>query len=341
MKIRRETQLGILAFLVIAMSIWGYTFMKGKNILKKSKTVYVKYDSVDQLEKANSIFVKGFKVGSVNNIEIDPEDKKSLLVTLTIEDDLGIPKNAIANIVNPSIAGSREIRIVFDEACSGANCIESGDYLKGGNIGLLEASLPKTDVEEYVKVLGDSFTGIIDSLKKTNGEFDAKASINDLQVTLKNLAESSQKLNYILGSSSAKIGNTIGHLESVSQNLASNNEKIDRILANLDNVSEQLKAANLTQTVESIKGTFDSTAKTVDELDVTIKELNGVIAKINSGEGTLGKLSKDDKLYTSLEDASSSLNALLEDLKENPKRYVNFSIFGKKDKKEKEEGVEE
>jgi phospholipid/cholesterol/gamma-HCH transport system substrate-binding protein len=341
MKIRRETQLGILAFFVIALSIWGYTFMKGRNILKKTKTVYVKYDSVDQLEVANSIFVKGFKIGTVNNIEIDPEDKRSLLVTLTIEEDLGIPKDAVAYIVNPSIAGSREIRIDFDKACSGPDCIESGDYLKGGNIGLLGASIEKTEIDEYVKLLGNSFSGLLDSLKKSGGDINASESVNDLQTTLKNLAESSKRLNHILGNSSSKISNTMSHLESVSQNLSANNEKIDRILSNLDNVTEQLKTANLPQTVESIKGTFEKTGTTVEELDVTIKELKGVIAKINSGEGTLGKLSKDDKLYDSLEDASSNLNALLEDLKENPKRYVNFSVFGKKDKKENDRNTEE
>jgi phospholipid/cholesterol/gamma-HCH transport system substrate-binding protein len=321
------------------MSVWGYKFVKGSNMFKSTKTFTTTFDDVTGLNESSSVFLNGLKVGQVLSIKLNPGDVKTMDVVYNIDDDIPLPKNAIAQMRNEGIMGGKFLALSFDKPCSGSDCAQSGQRLEGEIVGFLGSMIPEEE-------MGDYFGGATGELRALLSEIGAQESNAKIDVIVRNLEETVIQVNQLtnaatkmIEASSTNLSYTISNFNKISKNLADNNEEISEMISNLNAVSKSLKDAQLDQTIEKTNGMIDNTSAVVNnlegvisKLDETLAQLSAITTKMNEGEGSLGKLVNDKELYNHMNETSKNLSLLLQDLRLNPKRYVNVSIFGKKSK---------
>ena len=307
MKIAREVKIGFIAILTIALFLWGFNFLKGKNVFKSAKFYYVVYDDINGLKDAHTVFLRGFKIGQVSNISIMNDSARSILVEFFVEEDLDIPKNSIAKIVPDGFMGVMAIDMILT---NNLEMHRSGDTLIG------EVAEGLMDQLDPLKNKVDTAISTIDSvLLSINSILDAETQAN-LKGTIKNLKDFSASLN----NSNSKLNKMLANIESITSNIKDHNEEISTIINNLSSVSDSLAQADIKQTIDK---TYEALAQTQE-----------IIEKINKGEGSIGMLINNDTLYNNIEKATLDLDKLLIDLREHPKKYVHFSIFGKKESPE-------
>lgn len=314
MKISREVKTALLVIAGIALFIFGYNYLKGKNLLSSDRTYYAVYNNVEGLAPSTPVTINGLNVGKVQSISFK-DDTGKLLVAMTIEKDFQFSKNSEAQLYEAGLIGGKSIAIIpkFDNA----EIAKSGTYLKGtvkaGLSELVNQRLnPLQEKMEIVLVSADSVLSNINEVFDTKTKANLKNSIAQLDATIGSFKSMSGSLNSIIGTNKDKLNTTLANVEKVSTDLSQ--------------VSSALAQANLDDTIK--------------EFQKTVSNFNGVLAKIESGQGSMGKLLKDEKLYNNLEGATKQLEELLEDMKLNPKRYVHFSLFGKKAKIYDAEGNE-
>ena len=312
MKISNETKIGALAAVSITMLILGFNFLKGQKVFEKSKKIYAIFNNVEGVEVSNAVKINGLLVGNVSAIKETDKDLKNILIEINLKKDIHIPKNSIAEIQS-SLLNSPVIVIKKGDATEFA---ENGDTLvTREKPGLL------MEVESNINPIVGQLNGTLkslDSLVEVVGSmFDPRAK-NNFAAILANLAGSSASLQQILNSQTGTLAKSLNNVDTFTKNLASNNMRINETLANLDKTTSKLANSKIEETVESIHS--------------TMAQLNTAIAKLNSNNGSLGLLLNDKKLYMNLESTSHSLNTLLDDVRMHPKRYVNISVFGLKDK---------
>ncbi len=297
MKISREIKTAVLVLAAIALFVWGYGFLKGENIFDKSVKYYVEYENVEGLTTSSNVTINGLVVGKVSRIDLQSNSGK-LIVEILMTKPIDISKSSVAYIYSPGFIGGRDIAIEPDFAST--DYADSGAYLKSGvRLGMtdkLEDQLDPiqkklTEVLENANKMIVSVNAILD--EQTQQEL--KGAVSELKGTLANV-------NGLMVSSKPKLEGTLTNLNHTS--------------ANFSKLSDSLTALDINATFAKL----DAASANIEEL------LSGV----ERGEGSIGKLMKDEKLYTNLENASKELEQLLRDLKENPKRYIHFSVFGKK-----------
>ena len=321
MKIRHEVKIGLLAIFTIAVFVWGYNFMKGKNILNSAKIYTVIYDRVNGLEESNAILISGYKVGLVNKIRFASDQSGKLVVSLLIEENFDIPKNSIARIYSSDLMGTRSIDLILGDS---EEISESGDTLIAELEGTLQEQvsiemLPLKNKAENLMLSIDSVLAVIQSTFNESFRDNFSASFEHIRETIKNLNRSTYALDTLLTNKDSRFSNFLGNIESISGNLKENNEELTQLFQNMATISDSLAKSQI--------------RSTIDNLDRTLANMDITLTRINNGEGTLGLLLADDSLYLNLENATHSLDALLKDLKENPKRYVQVSVFGGKSSK--------
>lgn len=288
------------------MFILGFSYLKSSPIFDDSKTFYVVYDHVGGLQPGTQVSINGFSVGKVNDIRFKDSSGK-LLVTFSVDKSFEFSKNSLAELYDTGIIGGKGIQIqpVFD----GAPPAKDGDTLpsstRPGLTELVQQKLTPLQLKiEGAVTNADSlllnFNQVLDEATKQN----LRETISGLKELVSSFQETSNGLNDLLADNRSRIDSTLDHIGQVSANLAS--------------LSDTLATSGLGQTIAS--------------LESTLGHLNTVLARMESGEGTMGRLLKDDSLYTNLNDASRQLDLLLQDFRLNPKRYVNVSVFGKKQK---------
>lgn len=313
MKFSKEARVGILITAAMAALIWGLNYLKGQDFFTTSNKYYAVYENVDGLVKSNPIMMSGFRIGIVNDIDFLPDKSGRLLVTLLINNDVFVSKDATANIFSADLLGAKAVRIDLGTLSEKA---EAGDTL----IAVMETSLtsklgkqvgPVKDKVESLVVSLDSVTQMLRQLFDTDTKNNLRSSINHFN-------NSMASLDNMMSSDNGKLKLIFANLESISRNLKDNNDDITKILGNLSQISDTLAKARF--------------ASAINNADIALEQFNGVMSKINKGEGSLGLLVNDQKLYNNLEAAAKSLDEMLKDLKANPKRYVHFSVFGKKEK---------
>lgn len=335
MKISKEIRIGTLAIIAIFLSIWGYKFLLGKNVLKRSNVFYIKYHYVDGLRESNPVQVNGFQVGTVQALDIDENNLDTVIVTIDMRKDIPVPKGTIAKLMAPSPLGTRVIVLEFAGEC----CAQSGDYLQGESYGMVKSILSEDDLSEYMKRLKEGIGSIVDTLKSSTleGGTDPLAkTMTDIMASMENLHHITNSLNVILARSSQSLQSSFANLESITGNIEENNVHISGLLSRLDTISRQIQSADLGNNIQALSGnvgvTLDSLRYMVATVQSTMTSANALLAGINSGEGNLGLLAKDDKVYQDLQHSLHNLDLLLQDFRLNPKRYVNVSVFGKKQK---------
>lgn len=306
MRLSKEVKTGILAIGAILLLIFGYSFLKGTNLLDKNREFFVKYDNVEGLAQAAPVTINGLTVGKVQDITF-ANSKGGLIVKFTVEKDFDFSKNSIVRIYSAGLIGGKSLGI-FPEYDAN-NIAKSGDTLRGDvEDGMLTA---------VTKALGPLEKKVNNTLATVDTLLLSYTAIVD-EGTRKNLKEAIENLNKTLNSFS-------GVSENLNHILANNTGKLDNTFTNLDKT-----ANNLSQLTDSLSQL--ETGKLVTDLQNVVDKMNQIVDGVDSGKGSIGKLLKDDKLYENLEGASRQLEELLQDLKLNPKRYVHISVFGKKNK---------
>ncbi len=314
MKVSNETKVGALTVIAVTLLVLGYNFLKGKSLLKKSNVIYARFTDVGALEISNMVKIKGFRIGNVYRIDNMDKDVSEVIVTINMTEDINIPKNSVA-IINSSLTGSSSISVIPGNATS---FISFGDTLQSSsNPDILSKVMTSVDpVMANVKQAIDSLKLVLGSL---NSVFDEHTKAN-LKAVIANLKTTSNDLTVMLNSKNGALAKTLNNVETFTTNLNGNNEKLNTTIENLKNTSQKLSETEIKETVANLNN--------------TITQLQGILQKANKGDGSLGLLINDPKLYNNLQNTSRSLNILVDDLKLHPKRYVSLSIFGKKDKTE-------
>lgn len=305
MKLSKEIKTAVLVLASIALFIWGYSFLKGKDLLANYKTLYAQYENVEGLVVSSPVTISGLNVGKVSKISIDNTTGK-VTVEMQIKSDFPIKKNSIAEIYAPSPIGGKQIAILPSK--DGALAVTGDTLISSSKLGLTD------EVAKQIVPLKDKISKLLDNanvmLENVNQVLDAKtkenlkSSLADLNETLAQFKAASTQVNTLLADNKSKINGTMTNLEKAS--------------ANFNKVSDSLAKVNIGPTVKN--------------LEKTLENVDKMMADIQSGKGTIGKLMKDDALYLNFNKTSKELELLLQDLRLNPTRYVNVSLFGKKNK---------
>ncbi|WP_418604459.1 MlaD family protein [Hwangdonia sp.] len=315
MNISKEVKAAILVISGIILFIFGFNYLKGQNLLDSSRTFYAVYDNVEGLTASTPVTINGLIVGKVISIGFMGDGSGKLLVKLLVDNDFQFSKNSKAELYETGLIGGKAIAIV--PAFDGAENAEKDSYLQGSvKAGLSELVNQKlTPLQGKIENMMVSADSLLNNL---NQVFDAQTKTN-------------------LKKSIASLSSTIDSFKSTSlalnQVIKGNQVKIDSVLTNAEKLTGDL--AKITHTISE-----SDLKKTIKNLESTLQNFDKIIANLENGEGSMGKLLKDEGLYDNLEGATLQLEQLLEDMKLNPKRYVHFSLFGKKPKQYDAEGNE-
>ncbi len=314
MKINNETKVGILTVLALGLLIVGFNFLKGKDLFNSTTKVYAIFSKLGSLAKSNEVKINGLTVGTVYDMQEVDKDVSGIKVTISLTRDVNIPSNSVAYITAP-LGGLGSSTII----------IEKGDattYLKDGDVlsTRIDEGLFGGLTSEVQPTLAKIRTSL-DSLNRVFGNintlFDAGAKRN-IQDMIGNLNSATHSLNKMLDPKNSALAATLNNVNAITGNLNKNNDSITAIINNTKRFTDQLGRIDLD--------------KTMDTLQSAISMMKSTIDKMSSDQGTLGALIHDRQLYNRLNDAVLSAEILLDDLRAHPKRYVNLSIFGKKDK---------
>lgn len=306
MRLSKEVKTGILAIGAILLLIFGYSFLAGTNLLDKNREFYVKYDNVEGLAQAAPVTINGLTVGKVQDITF-ANSKGGLIVKFTVERDFDFSKNSVVRIYSSGLIGGKNLGIYPEYDIK--NIAKSGDTLRG-------------DVED----------GMLTAVSKALGPLEKKvnntlATVDTLLLNVNDIVDEKTRKN--LKEAIANLNNTLNSFSGVAENLdhilANNTGKLDHTFTNLDKT-----AVNLSKLTDSLSKL--DTGKLARDLQDVVDRMDKIVAGVERGDGSIGKLLKDDKLYENLEGASRQLEQLLQDVKLNPKRYVHISVFGKKQK---------
>jgi len=329
----KETKIGLFTILAIGAAIWGYTFLKGQNILNRSNIFYAVYDDVDNLPVSSPVLINGLQVGIVQKLYLNEKDPTKVVVVLDIDRSVQIPKTAIALMQTTSFLGNKAITLSYRGICN-SDCAVSGDTLRGEVAGLIESMLPEASLRKYFTLVRENVGGIVDSITsriELDGEV-AGQSIQDIKATISNIRKITDNLNALIIANANSIQKTTKNLESISGNLHENNEAITQIIANATKITEELASLDLKKMAEQAGSSMESIDETLSSLKKAGDDLSNILMTINKGEGTLGMMVQDPSVYQNLDRTTRNLDLLLQDLRLNPKRYVNVSVFGKRQK---------
>ncbi|SHF16322.1 phospholipid/cholesterol/gamma-HCH transport system substrate-binding protein [Flavobacterium fontis] len=305
MKLTRELKTAILVIASILLFIWGYSFLKGKDILSKQRVLYVVYDNVEGLEKSAPVTINGLTIGKVSAVTLDNETAK-ITVELQINTDFPIKEGSKAEIYAPSPIGGKQIAII--PATSGNLVPDGGQLVPATKLGL---------TEEIARQIEPLKVKVLKLLDNTNAMMENINQVMDAS-TKENLRQSLAHLDAMLIEFQKAGAQTNAMLAENQKNIKGTLTNADKASANFVKISEDLAKANWTETVA--------------KLDETLKNVNLLLQQMEAGKGTMGKLMKDEQLYANFTKTSKELELLLQDLRLNPTRYVNVSLFGKKNK---------
>ena len=318
MKLNNETKVGALTAIAITMLILGFNFLKGKSLFKTGNYIFAKYTNTKGIMVSNGVFIKGYKVGTVYEIENSDPSLKEIVVTIKLTGNFNIPRNSVA-IIQESPLAAPNISIAMGNDTT--HYLTSGETIATSeNEGLLSTLTSKVaPLGNQIKVTMhslDSLVNNVNSLLDEDGKGNLKQSIANINKATASLLVSAASIEKMLNAQSGAISQTMVNVNSFTKNLAENNEKISKTMGNLEKTTENFANADIDGVINSLK---KSTNK-----------LNDILEKVDNKDGTVGLLMNDKTLYINLTNAVRSANILMDDLKVHPRRYIN--IFGRKDK---------
>lgn len=312
MKVSNETKVGALTAIAIAVLILGFNYLKGRNLTERSHTIYAVFPNVEGIAQAGPVFINGYQVGRVQDLRAKDANLSGIVVSINLSRNVNIPVNSMA-FIEKSLLGTTSIKIQMG---SGTKYIKDGDTLLVSSKPDMMTEL-KSTLNPAVDNINRALVSLDGVIQKLNGILDPNVK-NNLQSTISNLSTSSQSLVGLLNNQTGALAKSLNHVESITGNLQKNNGKIDSTLSNVQKASEKFAQIKIEETLEGLK-------KTLAQLETTI-------AKANNPSSSIGALLNDRKLYDEIRQTNRSLTILLDDFKTHPKRYINVSVFGKKDK---------
>ena len=300
---------GLISLIAIFLIYFGINYLKGVNLMNNQRVFYAYYNDIAGLTEGNSVTIKGYKVGTVTEISFDQERDNYLKVIMNIEDDILIPVKTEAKIISLDLMGTKGISLVLSDNKEIAN---SGSELSSSISKSLQEQvdaqiLPLKEKAEGLIGSIDSVMMIVTAVLNQDARESLSKSLVSLDKTFTTLSETMLVVDKMVNDNKENVSNMFGNFSSISNNLNESNKEIKNILNNFSAVSDSLAKADVLS---------------------TLKQIDEITYKINNSQGSLGKLVNDKELYNNLKQASSQLEQLIEDLKINPDRYVNFSIIG-------------
>jgi len=306
LKLTREIKTAILVIASILLFIWGYSFLKGRDLFTNYKTFYVEYDNVEDLAQSAPVTLNGLAIGKVNKITIN-ENTGKLLVELQLKTDFPVSKSSTASLYSPSLIGGKQIKIIPNLADKEL-AIDGQTLTPAVELGLTESLGGKIEpIQQKLNVMLENINNLVSGLNNVldkKGQEDLKKSLAELSQTMEQFHKASGSINAILDTNKAQINGAVTNFNKMS--------------GNFNKISDSLNKADL--------------GKTVRSLNQTLAKVDGIMTNLNSGKGSAGKLLNDDALYNNLAKTSKELELLLQDVRLYPTRYVNVSLFGKKNK---------
>jgi|TARA_B110000093_G_scaffold129387_1_gene138300 phospholipid/cholesterol/gamma-HCH transport system substrate-binding protein len=308
LKITKEIRTGVLVITGLVMTIFSFNYLKGINLFEKSRTFTVVYQNVEGLEPSNPVTISGYKIGKVQNINISNDGTNKLEIKLLIDNDVKFSKSSKAELYETGLIGGKAIAIIpnYDDKSIALD----GDYL----IGTIKPGFTEL-VNQRLSPLQEKLESAIknaDNVMLTiNSVFDNETK-NSIQESIRNFKNLSMSLN-----------ETTENLHSL---ISDNSNSIDKSLKNIELTSENLSVITENISEANIKDL-------INNINSTVTGFNSIINKVNDGEGSVSKFLENDAVFNNLENATLELEILINDIKTNPNRYVHFSIFGKKPKK--------
>lgn len=315
MKISRELKIGAFGIVTLTLFIIGVNFIKGKDIFKRNRTFYAIYDATAGIQDAAPVSVNGLNVGKVTDMRFVSENSAKILLELTISNPVFIPKNSEARIFSLDLLGTKNIEILLGNSTIEA---QDGDTLIGGSQISLSDQVNqqvapiKQKAETLLSSL-DTMVTVLHAVFNSETRNNLNASFQSIRITLGNLANTTYNLDTLVSGQKKKLGQIIFNVESITENFRRNEANISNILSNFSKISDTLARANL--------------AGTLTNVNSVLSHLDAITTKIDNGQGSIGLLLNDNKLYDNLNKSAAQLNALIVDMKLNPYRYVNFSVF--------------
>jgi phospholipid/cholesterol/gamma-HCH transport system substrate-binding protein len=319
-KITKEVKVGLVTTLAIACFIYGFNFLKGKNLFSSQRKFYAKYTNIDGLVEANPMMINGFKVGTVGKIELSNDTAGTVIVTLVLDNDVKVPKNSIAKVVSSDILGSKAVQLLLG---TGTVYAENGDTLKSAQEDDLKTAVNKTIAPLQEKAVGliasiDSVMIVVQQVFNENARQNLAKSFESIKLAISSLETTSYRLDTMVNTEKGKISSILTKVNTLATTLANNSDKLGNVINNFSNISDSLAKSNL--------------SSAINNADKALSEASTIMTKINSGQGTMGMLVNNDSLYRKLDKSSEDLDKLLKDLRINPERYVHISVFGRRDR---------
>lgn len=304
---KTEIKVGLVGLGILILLFFGIKFLKGIDIFNKEVSYHVLYKDVSGMHESNYIYLSGMKVGYIKDIKAMDNRAENFLVTISISSKVNMTKDSKIVLFNADMLGSKALRLELGHG----ELLHKGDTITGEiEVGMLDKL--GTAITPMAENL-DSILSATKSILNQQNRDNIQRTLANLESTSRKLNDISQQFDGLIDSEKNKIKNIIANTESITTNLKDNNERLSNIISRIDQITDTVAQANI--------------GSTLSETSRTIERLNKVLGIIENGKGNLGLLINDEGLYRNLNESARKLDALIEDIKANPKKYVKISVF--------------
>lgn len=305
---KTEFKVGLFGLLVLVILFFGIKFLKGSDIFQKENVYYATYNDVSGMLVSSNVFINGLRVGYVKEITTTNERADNFVVAFTVRSDIKIPEDSKILLFSSDLLGSKALKLQLGNS---SKIISDGDTIKSDKeLGMLDNL--GASISPMMNNL-DSILSSLNNILNIQNQNSLRNTIANIETTTERLGNITTNLDNLMSSEKTKLAKIIENTESITSNLKDNNQKLTNIIQNVDNIVDSAAKANI--------------GSTLIETGKSIERLNSVLGVIEKGKGNVGLLINDEELYKSLDNSAKNLNKLIEDIKENPKKYINVSVF--------------